>query len=86
MTVMAATTTTTTATGSLVEVKVIRDKVTGYPSGYGFVEFESKEMAEKALDELNGHPIGESCASTTTTTTTITLTSDENCQGRHLAL
>lgn len=45
------------ATGETVEVKLIRDKHTGYPAGYGFVEFESRAVAEKVLDTCNGTPI-----------------------------
>ena len=35
--------------GYCVQAKVIRDKVTGLPSGYGFVEFTSHELANSVL-------------------------------------
>lgn len=40
------------------EVKLIRDKHTGFPAGYGFVEFSSLEIAEKVLETCNGNAIG----------------------------
>lgn len=41
----------------VVSVKVIKDKMTGLPSGYGFVEFDSHETAKKVLETCNGAPI-----------------------------
>lgn len=38
-------------------VKVIKDKMTGLPAGYGFVEFDTHETAKKVLETLNGTPI-----------------------------
>lgn len=35
-------------------VKVIRNKQTGQPEGYGFVEFYSRAAAEKVLQSYNG--------------------------------
>lgn len=35
-------------------VKVLRDRVTMLPLGYGFVDFDSAEVAEAALNSLNG--------------------------------
>jgi RNA recognition motif-containing protein len=43
--------------GELVEVKLIRDKHTGFPAGYGFVEFSTRHAAEEALETLNGQII-----------------------------
>ncbi|CAM9262339.1 unnamed protein product [Heterosigma akashiwo] len=41
--------------GEEVDVKLIRDKVTGYPAGYGFVDFKhGHEAANRALNTLNG--------------------------------
>jgi RNA recognition motif-containing protein len=40
-----------------VGVKIIKDKMTGLPAGYGFVEFDSHEAAKKVLETLNGTPI-----------------------------
>ena len=41
------------------EVKLIRDKHSGFPAGYGFVEFQSRAVAEKVLQSCNGNPIRE---------------------------
>jgi RNA recognition motif-containing protein len=38
-------------------LKIIRDKANIKGLGYGFVEFESTEMAKLVLDELNGKTI-----------------------------
>ena len=45
-------------TAPVISVKIIRDKQTKLPLGYGFVEFESHEVAAKVLDVLSGamHP------------------------------
>ncbi len=40
--------------GSLNSVQVISDKFTGRSKGFGFVEFEENEAAEKAIAEVNG--------------------------------
>lgn len=36
-------------------VKIIRDKVTNVPVGYGFLEFESHEVAARVLEKYNGN-------------------------------
>jgi len=36
------------------EVKLITDRETGRPRGFGFVEMASSEQAEAAISELNG--------------------------------
>ncbi|XP_062091901.1 polyadenylate-binding protein RBP47-like [Humulus lupulus] len=41
-------------TGQVFSVKVIRNKQTGQSEGYGFVEFYSREAAEKVLQSFNG--------------------------------
>jgi RNA recognition motif-containing protein len=41
-------------------IKVIRDKVTGIHQGYGFVEFESSEVASYILQNCNGKLISNS--------------------------
>ena len=41
----------------VVGVKFIRDKNTGYPVGYGFIEFSSPAAAQQALRLYNGSPI-----------------------------
>jgi RNA recognition motif-containing protein len=42
------------STGAVQSVKVIRDKNTGLPAGYGFVEFNSHEVASQVLACYNG--------------------------------
>ena len=37
------------------EVKLITDRETGRPRGFGFVEMGSSEDADKAIQELNGY-------------------------------
>jgi RNA recognition motif-containing protein len=37
------------------EVKLITDRDTGRPRGFGFVEMSNSEHADKAIRELNGH-------------------------------
>jgi RNA recognition motif-containing protein len=39
------------------EVKLITDRETGRPRGFGFVEMGSSEDADKAIRELNGHEL-----------------------------
>ncbi|KAK8288666.1 hypothetical protein V6Z12_D07G140200 [Gossypium hirsutum] len=41
-------------TGELVSIKIIRNKITGQPEGYGFVEFVSHQAAERILQTYNG--------------------------------
>ena len=43
--------------GPVVSVKKITDKFTGAPRGFGFVQMENKEDAEKAIAELNGYEL-----------------------------
>jgi RNA recognition motif-containing protein len=44
-------------TGGVVSVKIIRDKVTQIPAGYGFIEFSSHYAASQVLESYNGQPI-----------------------------
>ena len=37
----------------VLEVKLISDKNTGRAKGFGFAEFETKELAQQAIDVLN---------------------------------
>ncbi|XP_064416997.1 la-related protein 7 isoform X2 [Latimeria chalumnae] len=42
--------------GNVVYISIPRYKSTGDPKGFAFVEFETKEQAEKAIDMLNNPP------------------------------
>ncbi|KAH6575870.1 hypothetical protein BASA50_010583 [Batrachochytrium salamandrivorans] len=46
--------------GEAVNVKMIRDKVTGSAAGYCFVEFSSPTVAASLMEDLNGSPIPRS--------------------------
>lgn len=39
--------------GNVVSAKIITDHATGKSKGYGFVEFDNEESAQKAIKELN---------------------------------
>ncbi|MBU0694311.1 MAG: RNA-binding protein [Candidatus Omnitrophica bacterium] len=39
------------------EVKLITDRYTGRPKGFGFAEFETAEAAQKAIELLNGKEV-----------------------------
>lgn len=40
--------------GEVISIKIIRNKITGLPEGYGFVEFVSHAAAERVLQTYNG--------------------------------
>lgn len=40
-------------------IKIIRDKKTKICKGYAFLEIKTEEDAERAIDALNGTPMGE---------------------------
>jgi RNA recognition motif-containing protein len=42
------------AFGVVSKVSIIKDKFTGQPRGFGFVEMASKEEADAAMNALNG--------------------------------
>lgn len=42
--------------GSVVSVRIIVDQYTGKSKGFGFVEMESGEAAQKAIQEFNEKP------------------------------
>ncbi|KAF4392567.1 hypothetical protein G4B88_015210 [Cannabis sativa] len=41
-------------TGEAITAKVIRNKQTGLPEGYGFIEFPSRAVADRILQNFNG--------------------------------
>ena len=43
--------------GSVAEVKVVMDRETGRPRGFGFVEMSSSADAQKAIEQLNGRDL-----------------------------
>lgn len=43
--------------GNVVSVKIVTDLYTGKSRGFGFVEMESSEDAERAIRELNDKPL-----------------------------
>jgi RNA recognition motif-containing protein len=44
--------------GTVTSVAVITDKMTGRSKGFGFVEMESDEEAQAAIDMMNGQDFG----------------------------
>jgi RNA recognition motif-containing protein len=40
--------------GQLASVSVITDRATGQSRGFGFVEYESADSAQRAIDSMNG--------------------------------
>jgi RNA recognition motif-containing protein len=45
--------------GTAQSIKVIKDKYTGRSRGFAFVEMTSPDEAQRAIQDLNGHRIGE---------------------------
>jgi RNA recognition motif-containing protein len=43
--------------GEVTDIKLITDRDTGRPRGFGFVEMGSSEAADKAIRELNGRDL-----------------------------
>jgi cold-inducible RNA-binding protein len=43
--------------GTLVSASVVVDRMTGQPRGFGFVEFERADHAERAIQSLNGQEL-----------------------------
>jgi RNA recognition motif-containing protein len=43
---------------TVTEVKVMTDRETGQPRGFGFVEMGSSDEADAAIRDLNGHDFG----------------------------
>lgn len=48
------------AFGEIENVKVIKDRFSGRPKGYGFVEMPSNSEADKAIKALNGNNLNGS--------------------------
>ncbi len=44
--------------GAVENASVVKDKFTGQPRGFGFVEMTNDEEAGKAISELNGRQVG----------------------------
>ncbi len=44
--------------GEVASVKIISDKLTGRSKGFGFVEMEDDQEAQKAIEELNNADVG----------------------------
>lgn len=42
------------AFGKVTRISILKDKFTGEPRGFGFVEMESKEEGQAAINDLNG--------------------------------
>lgn len=40
--------------GNIVDAVVVTDRQTGRSRGFGFVEFDSDDAAQKAIDSMNG--------------------------------
>jgi cold-inducible RNA-binding protein len=45
------------AFGQVKSAKIIMDRETGQPRGFGFVEMQSDDEAKAAINELNGKPL-----------------------------
>lgn len=43
--------------GEMKSCKIVRNRMSGYSYGFGFVDFQTHEQALKAIDELNGHEL-----------------------------
>lgn len=46
------------AHGTVTSVRIITDRETGRPRGFGFVEMEDADEARKAIEELNQQDLG----------------------------
>ena len=43
--------------GQVDNVNIVRDRDTGQPRGFAFVEMANDSEAETAMQQLNGHPL-----------------------------
>jgi RNA recognition motif-containing protein len=46
------------AAGTVASVRIVLDRQTQQPKGFGFVEFEASDAADTAIAELAGHRVG----------------------------
>ena len=46
------------AYGEVAAARIVNDRETGRPKGFGFVEMPNDEEAKKAIEALNGNDIG----------------------------
>jgi RNA recognition motif-containing protein len=46
------------ASGEVADVKIVTDRETGQPRGFGFVEMGTDEEAKAAIDAMNGANLG----------------------------
>ncbi len=46
------------AVGTVVSASIITDKFSGRSRGFGFVEMENDQEADKAVEQLNGSDLG----------------------------
>ena len=44
--------------GTVVSVRIVTDKFTGKSKGFGFVEMETQEAAQKAIEAVHGSEVG----------------------------
>src|SRR5450755_2475893 len=44
--------------GTVTEAKIVTDRETGRPRGFGFVEMSNEAEAKKAIQELDGRDVG----------------------------
>ena len=45
--------------GPVVSVTIITDRASGRSKGFGFVEMETEQAAQEAIERLNSHELGE---------------------------
>ncbi|MBL4677986.1 MAG: RNA-binding protein [Mucilaginibacter sp.] len=45
--------------GTIVTLKMVRNKVTRKSKGYGFIEMESRKDADRVIDALDGQVMGD---------------------------
>lgn len=47
-----------TSFGNIASARVVMDRMTGRSKGFGFVELEDDQMADEAINKMNGQTIG----------------------------